>query len=321
MKTAFKQKDGSVKWIGYQDLPGVPGDRKIQDRIKFFNKIDFKDKSVLDVGCWGGQMMLQAKEWGATKVEGVEIDRDAIKLGRGLGLEIIRDDIENPFFWREIPHYDTILLLAILGNMQNKEAVLSQASQKANVLYVEGHGRQHKFSRADYMNLFLKYTDFKTIEYLGDITTRPFFRLSREEKTIDYIKSRGYKRIAIIGKPGAGKTYYALNSFDKDIDKKVIRRKNELGITQFTKEGKHKIYSDIKEIGKEERIIVDNHGALTLTDYDCVVNIISSRRIRLKRIAERIGTENASNRIKEFSDTVSPLYKKGAFSFYTIINK
>jgi hypothetical protein len=46
MKTAFKQKDGSVKWIGYQDLPGVPGDRKIQNRIKFFNKIDFKDKSV-----------------------------------------------------------------------------------------------------------------------------------------------------------------------------------------------------------------------------------------------------------------------------------
>lgn len=31
MKTAFKQKDGSVKWVGCQDLPGIKVDKEIED--------------------------------------------------------------------------------------------------------------------------------------------------------------------------------------------------------------------------------------------------------------------------------------------------
>jgi SAM-dependent methyltransferase len=294
MRTAFKQPDGTVKWKNYQDLPGIPGDRKIEDRQKFIEE-DFKGASVLDLGCWAGQMMLEAKKMGAKKVLGIEIDQDAIKTGRKLGLEIIRDDLENPFLWRELPKFDVILNLAILGNMKNKVAVLLQASQKADVMYIEGHGSQHKFSKTDWMNLFLTYTDYKTIEYLGDVTTRPFFRLSREEKTLDYIKDKEYNRIALIGKQGAGKTYF-LKKF-KD----------------------YKQYSDKEEIGDENKIIVDSHGALIISDYDCVINFVASKDTRIKRIADRENVENEN--VFKAADTISALYKKGAYNFYTITNE
>lgn len=290
MKTAFKQPDGTVKWKVYQDLPNAKGERTVDSRTMYYDKNDFKGKTVLDIGCWGGQMMLEAKKWGASDVLGVEIDRDAIKLGRELGLEIMRDDIENPFLWRNIKKFDVGLCLAILGNMKDKVAVLSKISSKVDVLYVEGHGRQHLFSKADWMDLFLRYTDFKTIEYLGDVETRPFFRLSNEEKSLDYIKK--HNRIALIGKPGAGKTY----------------------LTQFFKD--HKIYSDVTKGIEGDRYVVDSHGALTLAEFDCVVDVKSDRKTRLERLK---GREKIP--VSEFNDTVSPLYIKGAYNYYSIVNE
>jgi hypothetical protein len=293
MQTAFKQPDGSVKWVNYQNLPNLAGDRKIQDRQKFIEE-DFKDASVLDLGCWGGQMMLEAKRLGAKEVQGIEIDRDAIKLGRELGLNILRDDLENPFLWKSLDNYDVILCLAILGNMKNKIAVLTNASPLAKVMYVEGHGKQYLFSRADWMDLFLTYTSFKTIEYIGDVTTRPLFRLSREEKTIDYIKSKNYKRIALIGKPGAGKTF----------------------LTKYFPE--YIIYTDTEKGLIGDRIVVDSHGALTLSNFDCVINVIADLDIRKKRISER--AETTEDSVSNFSDTISPLYVKGEYDFFTISN-
>jgi 2-polyprenyl-3-methyl-5-hydroxy-6-metoxy-1,4-benzoquinol methylase len=295
METAFEQPDGKVKWKNYQDLPGIPGDRKIKDRQKFIQE-DFKGASVLDIGCWAGQMMLEAKRLGAKKVLGIEIDKDAINIGRSLGLDIILDDLENPFMWKELPRFDVILCLAILGNMKNKVAVLSNASQLADTMYVEGHGIQHKFSRTDWMTLFLTNTTYKTIEYLGEVTTRPLFRLAREEKTIEYIKNKGYKRIAIIGKAGVGKTYH----------------------TKFFKD--YKIYSDTKDTHIDgEMFLVDNHGALTLSDYDCVINIVSKKETRFDRIIEREKTTNIG-RVKEVCDIPTPRFIAGQYDFYTITN-
>jgi len=293
MKTAFEQPDGRVKWKKYQDLPGFSGDRKLEDRQKFIES-DFKGKTVLDLGCWGGQMMLESKRLGAKKVLGVEIDKDAINIGRSLGLDIMVDDLENPFLWKELPRFDVILCLAILGNMKNQVAVLSNASQLADTMYVEGHGEQHKFSRSDWVNMFLTYTTYKTIEYLGNITTRPFFRLSREEKNLEYIKSKNYKRIAIIGKPGAGKTHYS-KYFEN-----------------------YKIITDKENVDfSGDMVVVDNHGALKLSEYDCVINIVSDKR--LDNISNR---ENrpVDNQIIGFCDTVSPQYLKGNYDFYTINN-
>ena len=299
-QTAFKQPDGTVKWKNYQDLPGSSGERKLKDRQKFIES-DFKDATVLDLGCWGGQTMLEAKRLGAKKVIGVEIDREAIEKGRAEDNNIFRDNLENHFFWKELPKFDIILCLSILGNMKNKVAVLSNSAQVADIMYIEGHGSQHKFTRADWTDLFLTYTNYKTIEYLGAVTTRPFFRLAREEKTIDYILGKNYKRIALIGKPGAGKTYY----------------------TQFFKG--YKIYSDNKSSFAEkgvtgDKIVVDNHGALELSEFDCVINIVSEREKRVERIISRIGSKKSNKKIIDFSDTISPLFKKGNYDFFTITN-
>ena len=296
MKTAFEKPDGSVQWVNYQDLPGQPGERKVEDRQKFIES-DFKDASVLDLGCWGGQMMLEAKRLGAKEVVGVEIDKAIIGKARELGNDVICDDLENPFFWKRLPNFDVILCLAILGNMKNKVAVLSNASQLTNVMYVEGHGTQHKFTRADWMDLFLIYTTFKTIEYLGNIQTRPFFRLSREVKDIDYIIRKNYKRIAIIGKPGAGKTHLA-NLFKG-----------------------YKIFSDVEGVDfSGEKIVVDNHGALRLSQYDCVINVVSDRDTRIKRVLGRASINESNNKVIDFCDTMSPFYAKGNYDYFTIKN-
>lgn len=294
MKTAFEQEDGSVKWIGYQDLPGITGERKVEAR-RLFIENDFKDASVLDLGCWGGQMMLEAKRMGAKEVLGIEIDTDAVKIGRSLGLDIEVDDLESPLMWKELKRYDVVLCLAILGNMKNQVAVLSNASQITDIMYVEGHGIQHKFSREDWVNLFLTYTTFKNIEYLGNIDTRPFFRLSRKEVDIDYIKRKNYKKIAIIGKPGVGKTHF----------------------TQFFKD--YTIFSDKTEINGD-KIVVDSHGALTLDKYDCVINIVSDRKVRVERLVNREKVSETNEDIENFIDTISPHYIKGDYDFYTIIN-
>ena len=296
-QTAFEQPDGSVVWREYQDLPGHPGERRVEDRRKFIES-DFNGSSVLDLGCWAGQMMLEAKRLGAKEVLGIEIDREAIKIGREIGNEIVRDDLENPFMWKKLPMFDVVLCLAILGNMRNKVAVLSNAAQiTGKVMYVEGHGTQHKFSRADWMDLFLTYTNFKTIEYLGEITTRPFFRLAREEKTILYIIGKNYNRIAIIGKPGAGKTFFS---------------------RLFTN---HKIITDQEGVDfTGDKIVVDSHGALTLSSFDCVINIVSDRKQRLGYIAERSGSREDNQEMIDFVDTASPHYRKGAYDYFTITN-
>jgi SAM-dependent methyltransferase len=294
-KTAIIQPNGSVKWVNYQDLPGVSGERKLSDRQRLIPE-DFKDASVLDIGCWGGQMMLEAKRLGAKEVVGIEIDKDAVKLGRTFGLKIIRDDLENPFFWRNVKRFDVVLCLAILGNMKNQVAVLSNVSQITDILYVEGHGSQHKFTKENWMDLFLRYTNFKTIEYLGAVVTRPFFRLSRKEKTLEYIKNKNYKRIAVIGKPGAGKTY----------------------LTKFFKE--YKIFTDVESGISGEKIIVDSHGALRLAKYDCVINVVSDRDTRLKRVAARSNTMVDDKNVIDFIDTGSPHYYSGTYDYYTITN-
>jgi len=72
------------KWVEYQELPGQDGLRKLNERL-LFKKEDFKDATVLDLGCWAGQIMLQSKKWGAKEVFGVDIDSDVVVLGRKFG--------------------------------------------------------------------------------------------------------------------------------------------------------------------------------------------------------------------------------------------
>ena len=67
-------------FVDYHDIPelGIEGKRKINDRIQHYDRNDFLDATVIDLGCNMGQTAFQAEKWGAKQVVGVEYDAEAI---------------------------------------------------------------------------------------------------------------------------------------------------------------------------------------------------------------------------------------------------
>ena len=89
----FKDKGEYKKWILSDDwyqtiiLPSglrTPGKVQTQLREPLFDAIDFKGKSFIDIGCNSGQYCFMAKERGADKVVGVDINTKRIAQARTL---------------------------------------------------------------------------------------------------------------------------------------------------------------------------------------------------------------------------------------------
>jgi len=204
----------------YQDIPelGIKGQRKLADRLKYFDINDFKDKKVLDVGCYIGQMSLQATKWGAKYVTGVEYDKTAFEtaLANNKKLEaninFILDDIDNPFFWNSIKQFDTSLFLSVIDTqeLENRFGILSRLSQKTDeVMYLEGHNKQ-PFNK--YVKYILNYTTFSEIVYKGSIEDeRVVIRCAKNyinaDDCVDIIKKCQYNKIAVIGRHYVGKSF------------------------------------------------------------------------------------------------------------------
>ena len=63
-------------------IDGKKGQRDLEKRKKFFDKEDFIDKTILDVGCNVGQMCDFAASLGATTVLGIDFDKTAITIAK-----------------------------------------------------------------------------------------------------------------------------------------------------------------------------------------------------------------------------------------------
>lgn len=204
----------------YQDIPvlGIKGQRSIEDRVKYFDKNDFKNSSVLDLGCNEGQMSFQSIEWGSSRVLGVEYDDipllKAVEHNKQLeyNIKFIVDDLDNFLFWNSIGRYDVVLFLSVYGtrDLKCREGILSRVCQKTKkVMYFEGHN--YKPDLPIYIDALTKYTDFSHFEYRGRTDrNRPFIRCSREtispESCAKILSKPKYNKIAIVGKRTSGKT-------------------------------------------------------------------------------------------------------------------
>ena len=214
----------------YQTIGSVKGQRDIEYRKHFFRQDDFKDSSVIDIGCNIGQTCFLSKELGASNVLGVDFDSNAIKIANSLKNDntIIfqTDDIDNYLFYTDLPNFDVCLLLSVIGTQElnNKNGILSKLSQKTDkVMYIEGHHEVMKYK--ELFNMILNNTTFTTIEYFGETfdninyqvkkLSRSFFRCSREElnentfndKIKSIIKNDNETLNAITGHGGSGKSY------------------------------------------------------------------------------------------------------------------
>lgn len=204
----------------YHEIPqlGIKGKRDLNSRIAHYNQDDFKNSTVIDLGCNMGQMSFQAQAWGAKHVMGVEYDSTAVLNANQIkdqlnidNVTFVVDDLDSNFLWTSMDNFDVVMFLAVIDTieLENRYGILSKACRKTNkVMYFEGHGKQ---TYNKYMQNLVEYTDFTEIKYMGNTpVSRPFFRCTREkmtsEQAVQAIANSKYDKIAVVGKSLAGKT-------------------------------------------------------------------------------------------------------------------
>jgi SAM-dependent methyltransferase len=106
----------------------TPGNVSVNNRLKYFNKIDVKNKSFLDIGCNSGGYCLWAKKNGADEVLGYDINEKRIEQAQKLSeieklkITYIKDSIFN------IPadkKYDVVFCISVLTEISDFFGALS----------------------------------------------------------------------------------------------------------------------------------------------------------------------------------------------------
>lgn len=124
---------------GWFELPGRPGDRKVEDQFKGLDWLwaNCAGKTVLDAGCAEGLIAIECAKRGAKSVDGIEIMLNRTETGQRL-----RGDLPVYFkaadmnTWRPVQSYDIVLGLAILQKLRDPGAVavmLANAAREAVV--------------------------------------------------------------------------------------------------------------------------------------------------------------------------------------------
>ena len=149
-------------------------------RVMMLDDRDFKDKTVLDMGCSEGMLGRWAARNGAKKVVGVDMCHRGryriVTFASFLSMLERTDkktffqhiDIESEMFLTQKATYDTVFFCAILGHIKKtpREDYMKHVERLANkVLYYESN----LFGKRELTEEWLKKTtSFKKIDYLGN---------------------------------------------------------------------------------------------------------------------------------------------------------
>lgn len=116
-------------------------------REDIFAGIDFKGKSVLDLGCNFGEMSRHASRKGARSVQGYEYDPYFVKLGNYINVyngidnvKITQGDITKKYILEK--NYDIILAFSVFKMLGNLVEELVNATNE--ILVVETHSLSHE---------------------------------------------------------------------------------------------------------------------------------------------------------------------------------
>jgi len=174
------------KAVGYQDVAelGIPGQRGHRHRVKHMqlDGLDFRGKTVLDIGCNNGTMLREAVRRGAKRVWGVDDRRTHIwaELNNWLGywgIDFLT--LSMPSEWKAIrtltgiDKFDIVLALAIVQHIEGAYDSWF-AELTGDAFYLEGNW---KTTRETYQPDLER--DFRQVEWLGGIKDedyRPLYR-------------------------------------------------------------------------------------------------------------------------------------------------
>jgi len=114
---------------------------------------------ILDVGCGEGLVIDQLHKLGYDAT-GIEIDEDAIRLGREKGNGIARMTIQDiPADESESPFYDAILMLDVLEHVDDFPGTIQVAQDLADLIFIavpdrEDPGAQRQLIQLDVLLMF-----------------------------------------------------------------------------------------------------------------------------------------------------------------------
>lgn len=127
----LKSLEEYKKWINEQNWYQTirlkhglftPGKLNTDSRIEWFNKFDFLNKTVLDIGCNSGQYCLYAKNAGAKHVTGLDVNQNRIYQAKMLALN---ENIDVNFHLAGIEeaanfgNFDIVICIAVITEVEN----------------------------------------------------------------------------------------------------------------------------------------------------------------------------------------------------------
>jgi len=140
MKKTFEQ----IRWWHQVPLgdgritPGMSKVYQVEDHY-LFNEIDFKDKSVLDIGAWDGYFSFSAEKRGAKRV--LALDNPDFRWGGTDGFDFLHDYFKSSVEWRkgsvyQLPEemFDIVLCYGLLYHLSDPLLAMINCFQSANEL-------------------------------------------------------------------------------------------------------------------------------------------------------------------------------------------
>lgn len=145
----------------------------------FFDHVNLKDKTALDVGANTGEQSRLARKRGASMVDGIEYDNYFVQTGRAINaatgmtrVSLFQGDATNPDTFDAFPRYDMILAFAVWVYIKY---VLDKLAEKSDVVFFETHTLDHG------LDMYIK----PMTQYW------PHFRVMGYDQMRDMRKSRG----------------------------------------------------------------------------------------------------------------------------------
>lgn len=136
----------------YQDInidtitiPGYSKSNETMDRLKSI--VDFKGKSILDIGCFHGYFLFQAEKLGAGELLGIDENEYAVSVACQVShltnskAKFELTSVEN---WQPHDVYDICLCLNMLHHVKDKDNALRKIFLSAKVIIFEINNNQQQ---------------------------------------------------------------------------------------------------------------------------------------------------------------------------------